>query len=65
MAGTKEKNLSFEEALTRLEEANEALRQPGISLDEAIKLYEKGIDYYKRCEETLASAKQKIEKIEE
>lgn len=55
------KNLSFEEALEKLEAASENLKRDDLTLAEAIKNYETGLEYYKLCEEILQSAKQKIE----
>lgn len=55
------KNLSFEEALEKLEAASENLKRDDLTLEEAIKNYEAGLEYYKLCEEILQSAKQKIE----
>ncbi|MBN7772522.1 exodeoxyribonuclease VII small subunit [Clostridium aminobutyricum] len=55
------KNLSFEEALEKLEASAECLKSDQISLEEALKSFEKGIEYYNKCSSILNNAKQKIE----
>ena len=54
-------NLSFEEALEKLEQAADDLALPRITLAEAMKQYELGIRYHQQCEAILSEAKQKIE----
>lgn len=56
-----ENKSTFEEILLKLEKASENLKRDNISLEEALKNYEEGIAYYKKCSEILDSAKQKIE----
>jgi len=58
-----EKKLSFEESMKELEKAAAAMDRDDITLEEALKSYEKGIRYYKQCAETLENAKQKIETL--
>lgn len=55
--------LSFEEALKQLESSADKLKKDGITLDDAMKSYEEGLEYYKQCSEILNDAKQKIEII--
>lgn len=55
------KQISFEEALTGLEQSADMLKQDDITLEAAIRFYEEGLNYYKRCGEILSEAKQKIE----
>lgn len=55
--------LSFEEALSRLEEIVEKLEDESISLDESIELYEEGMKLSQRCTETLEEAELRIEKV--
>lgn len=57
----KDENLSFEEALERLEQSADMLKKEGVSLEDAIKGYQEGIANYKICSEILKDAKQKIE----
>ena len=59
------KELSFEEALKELEDIVIKLEKGDISLDEAIKAYEKGSALKEQCEKRLNEAKLKVEKIED
>ncbi|MCB6993739.1 exodeoxyribonuclease VII small subunit [bacterium 210820-DFI.6.37] len=58
---TAEKNITFEEALKKLEASSENLKKENITLEDALKNFEEGIAYYNQCSEILNSAKQKIE----
>ena len=58
-------DLSFEDALAQLETIVNKLEEGDISLDEAIKAYEKGSILKEHCEKKLNEAKLKVEKIEE
>ncbi|MCL1809838.1 MAG: exodeoxyribonuclease VII small subunit [Clostridiales bacterium] len=51
---------TFEEALAGLEKSAADLIKPDITLDEAMKNFEKGIGYYNKCSEILNDARQKI-----
>ncbi len=55
-----EKKIKFETALAELETVIEKLEDSDTSLDEALKLYEKGISLIRICNERLESAEQKI-----
>ena len=57
-------NLSFEEALIKLEEIVRELESGKIKLDDAVSAYEKAISLKKICTEKLNAAALKIEKIE-
>lgn len=57
-------NLSFEDALQKLEIIVRDLEGGRIKLDEAVESYEKAVALKKICEEKLKSAQLKIEKIE-
>ena len=59
------KELSFEEALKELEEIVVNLEKGDISLDDAIKAYEKWSILKDQCEKRLNEAKLKVEEIEE
>lgn len=52
---------TFENALSGLEKAAEEMIRHDSTLEDAIKNFEKGIQYYKQCNEILEEAKQKIE----
>lgn len=58
--------LTFEQALTKLEEVVKKLEDKDISLDEAVKLYNEGLELSKLCyEELKQSEKLIVEKMEE
>jgi exodeoxyribonuclease VII small subunit len=52
--------LSFEEALTRLEETVRLLESGNVPLDDCLALFEEGIALVKMCNEKLEAAEQKI-----
>lgn len=58
-----EKNLSFEAAFNELKDLAEKLDDNSLSLDESLKLFEKGIELSKYCNETLTKAKEKLDSI--
>lgn len=60
-----EEKTSFEEELKELEKCAERLRDEEVPLEEAIKNFESGILHYKKCNEILTQAKQKIETYKE
>ena len=65
----KEKNsdageLTFEQALTELDETVRALEAGDMSLSEATSLYEKGMKLARECSEMLAAAELKITQIQ-
>ena len=53
-------NIKFETALAELESVIARLEDSTTPLDEALKLYEKGISLVRICNERLESAEQKI-----
>ena len=53
-------NTDFEASLLELEKIVEKLEGGEISLDESIKLFEKGMELSNDCRKTLNSARQKI-----
>ena len=55
--------LTFEQALERLDGAVQTLESGGLSLEEATRLYEEGIKLARMCSETLASAELRITRI--
>lgn len=58
------KDLSFEDALIRLENIVRELESGRIKLDDAVQAYEKAIALKQLCETKLNNARLKIEKIE-
>jgi exodeoxyribonuclease VII small subunit len=64
MMGTKKgQKGSFESSLKRLEEIVESLEEGKVSLDEAVGLYEEGIQLSKECAEKLKATELKIRKL--
>ncbi len=57
-----EKN-SLEQSLKRLQDIVEKMEKGEISLDEAVSLYEEGIQISKECAEKLKTAELKIKKL--
>lgn len=56
---------SFEDVYGRLQAKVELLEKGGLSLDDAIALYEEGMLLARECQERLDSAEQKITKLKE
>lgn len=56
-------DLTFEQALERLDDTVEALESGGLSLEESTRLYEEGIGLARMCSEALASAELRITRI--
>lgn len=65
MAKTSQKieDLSFEAALTELEQIVRQLEEGRGGLEESIAVYERGVALKKHCETKLREARAKIEKI--
>ncbi|MCX5711276.1 MAG: exodeoxyribonuclease VII small subunit [Candidatus Omnitrophica bacterium] len=53
--------VKFEEALKKLEKIVVDLEQGDLSLDEALKKYQEGIELSRSCSQRLESAKKKID----
>ncbi len=53
--------IKFEEALKKVEKIVEDLEKGDISLDEALKKYQEGIELSRVCSQRLESARKKIE----
>ena len=60
---SKEKNLDFEKSLAKLEKIIEALEDGELPLNESIKTFEEGVKITKHCQELLAKAELKIQKL--
>jgi exodeoxyribonuclease VII small subunit len=54
---------SLENSLKRLEEIVENLEHGSVSLDDAVVLYEEGVQISKECAEKLKTAELKIKKL--
>ncbi len=53
--------VKFEEALKKLEKIVEDLEKGDLSLDEALKKYQEGIELARMCSQRLENAKKKID----
>ena len=58
-------NMQFETALAELEKTVAKLERDDTPLDEALKLYEKGVELVRICNERLGSAEKKIKLLKE
>jgi exodeoxyribonuclease VII small subunit len=56
----KKQNLTFEEALAGLEKSASNLTKSDVTLEETLRNFEQGIEYYNECNKILENAKQKI-----
>jgi exodeoxyribonuclease VII small subunit len=55
--------VKFEEALKKLEKIVEDLESGDLSLDEALKKYQEGIELSRLCSQRLETAKKKIDSL--
>ncbi len=55
-----DKNIDFETALRELQSIADKLNDSNTTLDESVKLFEKGMELSKQCSNILSTAKQKI-----
>lgn len=60
---SKTEQLSFEDALSRLEIIVKELEDDSLPLEKSIELYEEGIELSKICNQTLEEAELRIEKV--
>jgi exodeoxyribonuclease VII small subunit len=56
---------TFEELYQRLEETVSKLEAGGLSLDDALALYEEGMNLARRCQEILDGAELKVTRLKE
>ena len=54
------KELSFEDAVRRLEKIAAELEKEGVALDDSLKLYAEGVELVRYCNTLLEDAKRKI-----
>ena len=59
-----EKQLTFEQALAKLEKLADAIEQGKIGLEDSVAKYEEGMTLLKHCRDILASAEQRIIKLQ-
>ncbi len=57
------KEISYEDAMKRIDEIVDSLERGDVPLDEALKLFEEGAELTNICYKRLDSAKQKITEI--
>ncbi|PCJ31102.1 MAG: exodeoxyribonuclease VII small subunit [Gammaproteobacteria bacterium] len=55
------KKLNYEDSVTELESLVTRLEQGDISLEESLKLYEKGVLLTRDCQDALQTAEQKVQ----
>jgi exodeoxyribonuclease VII small subunit len=55
--------LGYEQARDELAEVVRALEMGGLGLDESVALWERGEALARRCEEQLAGARERVEKV--
>ncbi len=60
---SKQKKLDYEAAVKELEALIERLEQGDISLEESLKLYERGVLLTRDCQESLKAAEQKVQML--
>ena len=60
-----EEELSFEEALKKLEEIVKTLETGQMPLEESLKIFEEGIRLSRLCNKKLVETQQKVEKLVE
>jgi exodeoxyribonuclease VII small subunit len=53
-------NFNFEKALSELNQIVSQMEQGGLSLEESLKSFEKGVALTRRCQEALQDAEQKV-----
>lgn len=59
----KEKEISFEKALEKLETIVESLEEGNLPLEDTLKMFSEGMDLLKSCQEKLKTVETKIEKL--
>ena len=62
--GSQNTDLSFEQALNRLDETVQTLEAGGLSLADATRLFEEGMKLARRCSEMLAATELRISRIQ-
>lgn len=61
MANKKAAEINFETALNDLNQIVEKLEQGGLSLEDALSQFERGVKLTRLCQEALRAAEQKVE----
>lgn len=63
MATNNKKEISFEDALERLNEIVKALEHSDAPLDDSLKLFEEGVALVKQCNDQIDQAETKIKQL--
>jgi exodeoxyribonuclease VII small subunit len=63
MSETPVAEMSFEQAMQELESVVTRLERGDVALEDSIKLYERGAELKKRCEDKLKEAEEKVAAI--
>ena len=58
-----EKNKTFEESMTRLEQIVRAMERGDVPLEESLKLFQEGTELVRRCGKLLDDAQLQVNKI--
>jgi len=61
----KKETLNFEQSLTELNQLVDNMEQGGLSLEESLKSFEKGIGLIRHCQEALQRAEQTVKVLTE
>lgn len=61
MANTKKDNFNFEAALAELNQLVEKMERGGVSLEESLGDFERGISLTRQCQQALKTAEQKVQ----
>lgn len=59
----KNANVNFEDALKKLEDSVRRLEDGSLDLDDALKVFEEGIQWSRQCHQRLAEAEKKVEML--
>ena len=57
-------DLTFEQALKRLEEIVEALEMDDLELEKSVQFYEEGVSMYRHCTQQLQRAEKRIDVLQ-
>ena len=58
-----QKNKTFEESMTRLEQIVRAMERGDVALEESLKLFQEGTDLVRSCQKLLDEAQLQVKKI--
>ena len=56
-------NMTFEQAMTRLEDIVKKLKDHTVSLDDSVALFQEGVQLSKFCSDKLSSVEEKVSQI--